>query len=245
MGDVTLFWCPQCNRCRRLAAHEIDERVRCGACDTFFPSGGHLFGRFCWKTTNDPDRVLAAARELDREPSMRKWRLLACAIGRTEYDWCRNPWFRDALDCAEKWADDGEPPRGTAECVEHFAHTSDWSRGSREARGWVSLSRRMLREDPRPRPDDLPQWRALSASLLRDLLPDPFGHVAWNSEWCTSTVRELAAHIYTAREFDAMPILADALQDADCNDKRILNHCRVEKLHARGCWLLDAILGKT
>ena len=59
------------------------------------------------------------------------------------------------------------------------------------------------------------------------------------------TVRDLAAHIYDARDFSAMPILADALQDAGCGDEQVLTHCRANKPHARGCWVVDAILGKT
>ncbi|WP_439629481.1 hypothetical protein [Gemmata sp.] len=42
-----------------------------------------------------------------------------------------------------------------------------------------------------------------------------------------------------------MPILGDALQDAGCDHDLVLGHCRGAKLHARGCWVVDAILGKT
>ena len=40
-------------------------------------------------------------------------------------------------------------------------------------------------------------------------------------------------------------ILADALQDAGCDNDDMLNHCRDEKqVHARGCWVVDLLLGK-
>jgi hypothetical protein len=81
------------------------------------------------------------------------------------------------------------------------------------------------------------------ADGFRDLVPNPFLPLAWKPEWFTSTVRDLAAHIYDARDFAAMPILADALQDAGCDDEQVLNHCRASKPHARGCWVVDAILG--
>ncbi|MDY3553595.1 hypothetical protein R5W24_002698 [Gemmata sp. JC717] len=42
-----------------------------------------------------------------------------------------------------------------------------------------------------------------------------------------------------------MPILADALQDAGCDNDDILNHCRADTVHARGCWVVDAVLGKS
>jgi len=244
MSDVTLFWCPQCRHCRHFAIRPTDDRVRCIPCDTFFPHEGRLFGEAEWKTTKDPFEMSAALREL-REPDLRKWRLLACAIGRIEFDWCRNPWFLDALDLAERWADSGEPPRGAAECTEHFAQAStQGGRGGRESLGWVHLARRVLRDNPRLHAADHPPARQLTAALLRDFIPNPFVPPFWNPDWCTSTARDLAAHIYESRDFSAMPILADALQDADCNDKRVLNHCRAVTLHARGCWVLDAILGK-
>jgi hypothetical protein len=42
--------------------------------------------------------------------------------------------------------------------------------------------------------------------------------------------------------FEALPILADALEEAGCRDADLLAHCRAPGPHARGCWLLDALL---
>jgi hypothetical protein len=40
-------------------------------------------------------------------------------------------------------------------------------------------------------------------------------------------------------------ILADALQDAGCDNDRILDHCRGPGPHVRGCWVVDLVLGKS
>jgi hypothetical protein len=52
-----------------------------------------------------------------------------------------------------------------------------------------------------------------------------------------------AAEIYETQRFHEMPILADALEDAGCDDPDILSHCREPGAHARGCWVLDLLLG--
>ena len=50
--------------------------------------------------------------------------------------------------------------------------------------------------------------------------------------------------MYETREFGAMPILADALQDAGCDNRGILDHCHEPEPHVRGCWVVDLLLGK-
>jgi hypothetical protein len=61
---------------------------------------------------------------------------------------------------------------------------------------------------------------------------------------CVSVaVGEIARAAYIDRNFDLMHILADALLDAGCTDEAVLDHCRSSKPHARGCWVLDSILG--
>ena len=41
-----------------------------------------------------------------------------------------------------------------------------------------------------------------------------------------------------------MPILADAMEEAGCDVREILEHLRGSNTHVRGCWALDLILGK-
>jgi len=62
-------------------------------------------------------------------------------------------------------------------------------------------------------------------------------------EWRTQTVRLIARSIYRERTFDQLPILADALQDAGCDDEAVLTHCRAAKEHVRGCWVVDLAMG--
>jgi hypothetical protein len=86
------------------------------------------------------------------------------------------------------------------------------------------------------------------AALLHDLVGDPFTSLtvdpAWLA-WNSGFVPQLAQTIYEERRFREMPILADALEDAGCTDEAILSHCRSSGPHVRGCWVVDAILGKT
>jgi hypothetical protein len=81
--------------------------------------------------------------------------------------------------------------------------------------------------------------------LLRDIFGNPFHPVIFSPKWRTDTAVSLARTIYESREFSAMPILADALQDAGCDNDLILTHCRDTTLaHVRGCWVVDLVLGK-
>jgi len=80
--------------------------------------------------------------------------------------------------------------------------------------------------------------------LLRDIFGNPFRPATINLIWRTPTVKQLAEAIYETKDFSRLPILADALEDAGCNNQDILNHCRQPGVHARGCWCLDLLLGK-
>ncbi len=83
------------------------------------------------------------------------------------------------------------------------------------------------------------------AHLLRDVFGNPFRPVAFDPGWRTDTVVSLAKHLYESRDYSAMPILADALQDAGCEDEAVLAHCRdPQQVHVRGCWVVDLVLGK-
>ncbi len=86
--------------------------------------------------------------------------------------------------------------------------------------------------------------RVAQTILLRDIFGNPFRKVTLNPAWLTSTVLALATGIYDERAFDRMPILADALQDAGCDNAEILNHCREPGEHVKGCWVVDLLLDK-
>jgi hypothetical protein len=87
---------------------------------------------------------------------------------------------------------------------------------------------------------------ARQADLLRDIFGNPFRKVPFDKRWRTNTVVALAKQMYEARDFSAMPILADALQDAGCDSADVLDHCRDSKqVHVRGCWVVDLALGKS
>jgi hypothetical protein len=81
-------------------------------------------------------------------------------------------------------------------------------------------------------------------SHVREQFGNPFRPVTFSPEWRTGTAVSLARQMYESRDFSAMPILADALQDAVCDDEDILAHCRSEGAHVRGCWVVDLVLGK-
>jgi hypothetical protein len=77
-----------------------------------------------------------------------------------------------------------------------------------------------------------------------EVVGTPFRPHTFNPEWRTDTVQSLTTQMYESRDFGAMPILADALQDAGCDDEQVLTHCRTEAMHVRGCWVVDLVLGK-
>jgi hypothetical protein len=99
-----------------------------------------------------------------------------------------------------------------------------------------------LPTDPPP-PEYLAELRS-QAALLRDIFGNPFRPAAFAPEWRTSTAVALAQQMYESRDFGAMPILADALQDAGCDSGDVLDHCRGPGPHVRGCWVVDLVLGK-
>ena len=87
---------------------------------------------------------------------------------------------------------------------------------------------------------------ALICDVIRDIFGNPFRPVAIDPAWRTTTAVAIGKGMYDSRDFSAMPILADALQDAGCDNDDVLAHCRAENgIHVRGCWVVDLVLGKS
>lgn len=114
------------------------------------------------------------------------------------------------------------------------------------------IVRRTQEQDDNRIQDEEAADRAVRKALgrfLHELVGNPFGDYRFEDKWRTDTVVGLARGIEADRTFDRMPILADALLDADCDSEAVLRHLRgtekhtTEKaVHARGCWVLDRIL---
>jgi hypothetical protein len=109
---------------------------------------------------------------------------------------------------------------------------------------------------PSPLPAALRAEAEMLAGLLRDIIgnpvrpcrPPPAGVFAWNS----GTLPRLAQAAYDDRllpsghlDPNRLAVLADALEEAGCQDSNILDHCRWPGEHVRGCWVVDLILGKS
>lgn len=84
----------------------------------------------------------------------------------------------------------------------------------------------------------------VQCDFLRDIFGNPYRHIILDPSWLTSTVLSLATGIYAECAYDRMPILADALEDANCTNEDILNHCRGPGPHVRGCFVVDLLLSK-
>jgi len=83
--------------------------------------------------------------------------------------------------------------------------------------------------------------------ILADLIREVFPHSvhSFDSAWRTPAVKDLSQGIYDSRDFAALPILADALEEAGCTLDHLLAHCRDPNAkHVRGCWAVDLVLGK-
>jgi hypothetical protein len=81
-------------------------------------------------------------------------------------------------------------------------------------------------------------------------LPPKRGKRRWKQQWKrwlswhSGLLVSMAQKMYDSRDFTDMPVLADALDEAGCQDQDILSHCRSGGEHVRGCWLVDLLLDK-
>src|SRR5262245_46122343 len=80
--------------------------------------------------------------------------------------------------------------------------------------------------------------------ILRCLFGELFRPITFDPTWRTPAVLHLAQSIYDDQAFDQLPILADALEEAGCASRELLDHCRSPGPHVRGWWVVDLALGK-
>jgi hypothetical protein len=89
--------------------------------------------------------------------------------------------------------------------------------------------------------------RGIQADLLRCIYGNPFREASVDLDWLETAGRKpekLARKIAATGAFERVPDLADALEDANCPNDDLLNHCRQPGAHARGCWAIELLAGK-
>jgi len=111
---------------------------------------------------------------------------------------------------------------------------------TRRLLGWRTVPRLEADKRDDPRTELKKSW----PDIIRCVFGNPFRPVIFDPAWRTTTAVQLARGMYDSRDFSAIPILADALQDAGCESAPILDHCRGPGPHVRGCWAVDPVLGK-
>ena len=185
-----------------------------------------------WLACTDPSEMLNL---LKTETHLRKWRLLGVAIIRTDLPWLH---LGSRTLTQEEW----ESTRPILEAIEACAD----SKGTAITQATPELDFHHALDVSEMLHSTGANEQAIEARIIRDIFGNPFRPATFSPAWQTDTAVAIAKQMYEAREFSAMPILADALQDAGCDNTDILDHCRDTSLtHVRGCWVVDLVLGKS
>ena len=221
-----------------------------------------------WLACAHPWKILKLLR---RKTSDRKVRLFACACCRRAWSQIRPSLGQKAVEVAEQYADgavdagvlaatraaaiemgrgvswgpafvaacwSANPGRSTVEKVASnlAKHMAVFIASARSGKRWKAAK---------------DQESLAQATLLREILGNPFRPVTVDPDWQTPTVRALAQAAYDNRELPAgtldparLAVLADALEEAGCTDPTILGHLRGLGPHVRGCFAVDLLLGK-
>jgi len=188
-----------------------------------------------WLTSGDPVKMLEwrthISWSMTHPPtsiSSRQLRLFACACTRLHKI---DPDIQEAVELAELHADTGDPLKwqmSICVCVPDAAEAA-----------------RLALEDWIYKHD-----RPLQATILRDIVGNPFRQhrcmtcrsdaIAYHPDyekctdcdfglwlrWSDFTVPRMAQAIYDERAFERLPVLADALEEAGCDNVEIIEHLR-------------------
>jgi hypothetical protein len=94
----------------------------------------------------------------------------------------------------------------------------------------------------------LPYFRRIPSDLhfvdlIREVFGNPFRRIPpLRDQWRTDTVMSLARQADSDADFAILPVLADALEDAGCDQEDVLDHLRHGGPHVRGCWAVEWVL---
>ena len=215
-----------------------------------------------WLGRDKPANMLTFLREemAGREDARRKIRLWAAACCRQLWHWFTNPRSRKLVEASERYAD-GEadfrdlkaawdangyavgPEAKGVRLARSASHRDIWQ-GALES--WAALKAPAVPGNREPALGERAQ-----AGLFREVFGNPFRRVVIAPAWRAPTVAALARGAYDERRLpsgelglDRLAVLADALEEAACDQADLLNHLRGLGPHVRGCWAVDLLLGK-
>ena len=197
-----------------------------------------------WIACNDPTALLDF---LEGKASGRKLQLFAVACCYITLQSSPNPPAPESFEAVVRFANGAGTleevlkfwgnPSTNPQAISYPEQPLQWARAYAVDASMTSEEREIFEVADHPR-----NYEVLG--LLCDIFGNPFHPITLDPSWLTSTVTTLARQMYDTRDFSAMPILADALQDAGCGDEEVLGQCRVEEVHVRGCFVVDLVLGK-
>jgi carbon storage regulator CsrA len=94
----------------------------------------------------------------------------------------------------------------------------------------------------------VPKGMSVYRQEVWDALHGPGARAALDPAWLTwrdGAIVRLAWAIAEKGDFEALPVLADALEEAGCDDAEILGHCRSYTPGAGRLWVVDLILASS
>jgi hypothetical protein len=195
----------------------------------------------------------------------RKFRLFACACLRLLRDRTDDPHFRRTIVLAERFVE-GDCDRESFRAAFRRAWPNGWERArvvalvaidplQRDLHSWrclelcneiidlVSKKHPYNYYAPSPNRNAYPLRRE-QVALLREVVGDPFTPPRFDPRWRTPDVVTLAESIAQEGSFEDLPILADPVEEAGCDDQSLLEHLRTPGRHVLGCWALELVRGK-
>jgi hypothetical protein len=207
-----------------------------------------------WLSTTDPTPMLGLLRDRGLA-SERKLRLYGVAFTRRVWHLLTAECFRDAVEVAERFAD-GQASKKELNAARRSSGAALEAAGLGGLCGepyWALGCAWSTTRSPALNATMYPLWvftdpgnREWQVSLVREVFGNPFRPPSALASSClTPAVLSLAQAAYDHRLDPArLAELADALEHAGCTDAGLLGHLRGEG-HVRGCFAVDAILGKT
>jgi hypothetical protein len=226
-----------------------------------------------WLACTDPFAML---QFLGGQVSNRKWRMFACGCCRRIWDALVDERSRRAIEVLDRLADglggEGEAteaargatradrqtrqahsgsPVTVAAVAAKDAITGNWAGVLR----WVSATEVWsggAHHSEEAASQSVAAARAALATLLREVVGNPFHPPSIDPTWQTNEVIGLGEATYEHRELPSghlgparLAVLCDALLDSGCPpDHELLTHLRSPGPHVRGCVAIDALLGR-